>query len=54
MGAILFYYLDQEVAWPSQGCALAEPSPGTQLLLSLTQATRRYWFFHTNHIPGHL
>lgn len=34
MGAILFYYLDQEVAWPSQGCALAEPSPGTELLLS--------------------
>ena len=29
-----FYYLDQEIAWPSQGCALAEPSPGTQLLLS--------------------
>lgn len=46
MGAILFYYLDQEVAWPSQGCALVPNF--------CSQATRRYWFFHTNHIPGHL
>lgn len=29
-----FYYLNQEVALPNYGCALAEPDSGTQLLLS--------------------
>ena len=44
-----FYYLNQEVAWPSQGCALAELGPGTQLSLS---GYEKILFFSYRSYPG--